>query len=67
MGAIYSHSNYPTACPYAGAFEAAFEEEAWVEVVHYVEGLTEDLTGLQMVHHFAHLVSADQCHSPSVG
>lgn len=38
-----------------------------MKVVRYVEGLTEDLTGLQMVHRFAHLVSADQCHSPSVG
>lgn len=38
-----------------------------MKVVRYVEALTEDLTGLQMVHRFAHLVSADQRRSPSVG
>jgi len=59
---IYSHSN-SRAYPYVGAFEAAsevaFEEEAWVEVVRYVEGLTEDWTGPQVIHHSAHLVSVD--------
>lgn len=38
-----------------------------MRVGRYVEGLTEDLTGLQVVHHFAHLVSVDRCHSGSVG
>lgn len=70
----YNHSN-SRACPCAGAFEvafevafeAAFEKEAWVKVVRCVEGLIEDLTGLQAVRHFAHLVSVDRCHLASVG